>query len=120
ADRSRLPSDPDRRPALPLGRLLFEGHSLLQLAARAGAVRGARLRRRPRALPFAGAQPLQEVLESCRAMASRLARSARVVARAWARAPGLSSRSLRKGSRTERRLFGREDARPGEHLMYVP
>ena len=51
AGRRSLPADPDRRPADALGLVLAARDALVQLAARAGAVRGARLRRRARALP---------------------------------------------------------------------
>ena len=51
AARGRLPADPDRRAAHALGLVLSTRHALLQLAARARAARGARLRGRARALP---------------------------------------------------------------------
>ena len=44
-----LRADRRPRPAHPLGLLLGARHALVQLAARAGAARGARIRRRPRA-----------------------------------------------------------------------
>jgi hypothetical protein len=95
---SRLCADPDRRPAHSLGFLLFPRHPFLQLAARASAVRGARLRRCARALSPSRPEPLEELLDACRAVASRLARPARVVAGVRTRTAGVSSRSLR-GSR---------------------
>jgi predicted metal-dependent hydrolase len=55
-------------------------HALLQLAARPGALRGARLRRRARALPPAGAQPFAPLLGARRAAPTRLARRTKLAA----------------------------------------
>src|SRR6266480_3055712 len=56
--RSRAEADSDPRPALALGVLFDARHAVVQLAPRACALRGAGLRRRPRAVPPAGAESL--------------------------------------------------------------
>src|SRR4051794_13869259 len=78
-----------------MGLLFSDRHALLQLAARAGAARGGRLRGRPRALPPARPQPLTIVLDAARAASPLLARPARLAARARGRAARVQAAGLR-------------------------
>src|SRR5205823_6859920 len=71
-----LPPHPDRRAADAVGLVLRARHALVQLASRAGALRGPRLRGRPRALPPARPRPLAALLGARRATSARLARAA--------------------------------------------
>src|SRR4051812_13773717 len=93
-DRRLLQRDPDRRPAHALGLVLPARSALVQLAARARALRRPRLRRRTRALPPARPESLAEVLAPRRTPSPRLARAARLAARARARAPRSQAAAL--------------------------
>ena len=95
AARGRLSADPDRRPTDTVGLVFRSGHAVLQLAARAGAAQGGRLRRRARALPPARPEPLAVVLVARGTTPPRVARAARMAARVRARAARIQSRGRR-------------------------
>ena len=80
--RRQLSAHHAARPGEPLGLVLSERRSQLQLAARARAARRARLRRRPRGVPPRRAQPRRRVLAPCRKAAARLPRLEGVARRA--------------------------------------
>ena len=100
----RAEAHPDPRPALALGILLHDRHALVQLAARARPVRGARLRRRARALPHARGEPLGPVLEARGGPAPRLAERTRTGSTStgrscWPSGPRSSCASRRRSRR---------------------
>src|SRR5581483_6199866 len=72
-----------------VGVVLVAGNAVVQLAAGARPARGARLRRRPRALPPARAEPLAALLAAARVRPARLARLARLALRVRAGDPRL-------------------------------
>src|SRR5205823_2494837 len=100
----RVRADPDRRPADAVGLVLRPRHALFQLAARARALRGARLRRRARALPPARPEPLAPLLGARRAPLPRLARAARLAPRARAGAARLHAGRVAVPARARRPL----------------
>src|SRR5262249_49353688 len=77
--RRHVRAGADPRPAPAVGLVLRARPPLVQLAARARTARGARLRRRPRALPSARAEPLGPFLAARRLASPRVARAARLV-----------------------------------------
>src|SRR5205085_2485426 len=79
----------DSRPADALGLVLDERRALLQLAARPGAGSRAPLRRRPRALPPARAEPLAQLLAPRGGSDARLRARARLAPPPWPRAARL-------------------------------
>ena len=124
AHRRRIPPDPDRRATHALGLVLSTRHALLQLAARARAAGGARLRGRARALSPARPEPLATVLGARRATSPALASTARLAAGPRTRAPGLSPsgltrRALLKGTRrlSHSAVLGRGESLRGEDIV---
>ena len=106
AHRRRVPPDPNRRATHALGLVLSTRHALLQLAARARAARGARLRGRARALSPPRPEPLGTVLGPRRATSPVLAPAARLAAGSRARASGVPSSRLIRRARCRRATAG--------------
>src|SRR6266404_4728899 len=90
----RVQADRDPRPAHALGLVLAARNALVQLAARARAVRRARLRRRARGLPHPRAEPFAAVLEPRRDAPARLAGAPRLATQARPRVAGLQACGL--------------------------
>ena len=98
AHRRRVPPNPYRRSTHSLGLVLATRHALVQLAARTRSARGARLRRRARALSPARSEPLATVLDARRATSPALAPAARLAARQRTRAAGVPPARVAKPS----------------------